>query len=156
MGYNYRITDFQSALLISQLEKISTFSKRRKEIVRKYNEAFSEMPEIILQKEIPQSDTTPHLYIIQLELDLLTVGRKEIFNALAAENIVPNVHYIPVYYFPYYQKLGYERGLCPNAERLYERILSLPLYYSLTDDDVQDVITAVKKVLGYYKYTGGA
>ena len=137
--------------MISQLRKLLLFAKRRKEIVEIYDRVYSEMPEIILQKEIPQSDTVKHLYIIQLDLDRLTVGRKEIFDALYAENICPNVHYIPVYYFPYFQKLGYKKGLCPNAERLYERVLSIPLYYSLTDDDVNDVINGVKKVIGYYR-----
>jgi UDP-4-amino-4,6-dideoxy-N-acetyl-beta-L-altrosamine transaminase len=151
LGYNYRITDFQSALLISQLKKLPLFSKRRKEIVKTYNEAFVEMPEIILQEEIAKSDTTPHLYIIQLDLSNLSTGRKEIFDALCAENICPNVHYIPVYYFPYYQKLGYRKGLCPNAEYLYERILSLPLYYSMSNDDVNDIIDGVKKVIEYYR-----
>jgi len=151
LGFNYRITDFQAALLISQLKKLPMFSKRRKEIVAAYNKAFSDMPEIILQKEIPESDTTRHLYIIQLGLEKLTVGRKEVYDALYAENICPNVHYIPVYYHPYYQKLGYKKGLCPNAERLYERILSLPLYYSMTDDDIRDVVDGIKKVINYYK-----
>jgi dTDP-4-amino-4,6-dideoxygalactose transaminase len=86
-----------------------------------------------------------------LELDRLSAGRKEIFDALDAENICCNVHYIPVYYLPYYHKLGYKKGLCPNAEYLYERIISLPLYYAMTDGDVRDVIDGVKKVLKNYK-----
>ena len=73
---------------------------------------------------------------------------------MAAENVVPNVHYIPVYYMPYYQKLGYRRGLCPNAEYLYERILSIPLYYSMTDEDVESVIYTLKKIVGYYRMRG--
>lgn len=151
LGYNYRITDFQAALLISQLKKLPIFSKRRKEIAERYNKAFVDLPEVILQNEIPQCDTTRHLYIIQLDLDKLTVGRKEIFDALYAENICPNVHYMPVYYLPYYKNLGYKKGLCPNAEKLYERILSIPLYYSMTDDDANDVVNGVKKVINYYK-----
>ena len=70
---------------------------------------------------------------------------------MSAENVQCNVHYIPVYYFPYYESLGFEKGLCPNAEYLYERILSIPLYYGLTDEDVNSVITAVKKIIDYYK-----
>ena len=151
LGYNYRMTDMQAALLISQLDKLPAFSKRRKEIVKAYNEAFSKLPQLVVQKEIPESDTTRHLYILRLNPDRLTIGRKEFFDALAAENICCNVHYIPTYYFPYYQKLGYHRGLCPKAEKLYEEIISLPLYYAMSDQDVQDVIEAVTKIAEYYK-----
>ena len=151
LGYNYRITDFQSALIASQLDKLPAFSKRRDEIVRKYNEAFADMPEIIIQKEIPESETTRHLYIIQLNLDLLSCNRREFFDALYSENVCPQVHYMPVYYHSYYEKIGYTKGLCPNAEHLYDRIMSIPLYYTLTDEDVEDVIKAVKKVVNYYK-----
>lgn len=151
LGYNYRMTDIQAALIISQLDKLERFKKRRQEIVRRYNEAFAEVPEIVLQKEISESDTARHLYILQLDLNRLKGNRKEVFDALKAENVCCNVHYIPVYYFPYYRKMGYRKGLCPKAEQLYERIISIPLYYAMTDEDVESVIQAVKKVLNYYK-----
>lgn len=151
LGMNYRMTDIQAALLGSQLDRLETFAKRRREIVRMYDEAFQEMPEIIVQKEIPQSDTVRHLYLLQLNPERLKAGRKEIFDALTAENIGCNVHYIPVYYFPYYQKLGYPKGLCPNAEVLYDRLITIPLYFGMSDEDVQNVIQAVKKVLNYYR-----
>ncbi len=151
LGYNYRMTDMQAALLSSQLDKLEMFGKRRKELVRRYDEAFSAMPEIVVQKEIPESDTVRHLYIIQLNSDMLTCSRREIFEALQAEGVGVNVHYIPVYSFPYYQKLGYRMGECPKAEHLYERIISIPLYYSLTDAEQDKVIKAVKKVIVYYR-----
>lgn len=151
LGYNYRMTDFQAALIISQLNKLPAFSKRRKEIVKKYDEAFSKMPEIKVQREIPESDTTRHLYILRLNLDKLSCNRREFFDALYAENTRPQVHYLPVYWHSYYEKLGYKKGLCPNAESYYEESMSIPLYYSLTDEDVEDVIAAVKKVVAYYK-----
>lgn len=151
LGMNYRLTDIQAALLISQLDKLSMFSDRRKEIVKTYNEAFAKLPQITVQKEIPESDTTRHLYILRLNLDRLCIGRKEFFEALKAENVCCNVHYIPTYYFPYYEKLGYKRGICPKAEKLYEEIISLPLYYAMSDQDVQDVIDAVTKIAEYYK-----
>ena len=151
LGYNYRITDIQAALINSQLDKLALFKKRRAEIVKQYDKAFSSMDGLIVQKEITESDTARHLYVIQLELEKLNTDRKEIFDALKAENICCNVHYIPVYYFTYYKELGYEKGLCPNAERLYERIISLPLYYSMTDDDVESVIAGVEKVISYYR-----
>lgn len=151
LGYNYRMTDMQAALLISQLDKLPLFSKRRKEIVKAYNEAFLKLPQVIVQKEIPESDTTRHLYILRLNRDRLRIGRREFFEALEAENVCCQVHYIPTYYFPYYQELGYKKGLCPKAEKLYEEIISLPLYYSMTDQDVQDVIHAVTKLAAYYQ-----
>lgn len=150
LGYNYRITDMQAALIISQLDKLPMFSRRRKEIVKRYDEAFSEMPELFVQREIPESDTTRHLYILRLVPEKLSIDRKRFFEALAAENVCCNVHYIPTYYFPYYEKLGYKRGLCPNAEKLYEEIISLPLYYAMSDEDVESVIGAVKKIVTYY------
>lgn len=150
LGYNYRMTDFQAALLISQLHKLPKFSERRKEIVKLYNDVFLQIPELIVQEEISESDTTRHLYVIQLELEKLSCTRREFFNALYAENVCPQVHYMPVYYHSYYEKLGYKKGICPNAEGLYERIMSIPLYYSMTDEEVQDTIAAVKKVIEYY------
>lgn len=150
LGYNYRMTDIQAALIISQLDKLPVFIKRRKEIVSRYNEAFSKFPSLFVQKEIPESDTTRHLYILRIVPDKLKIGRRQFFDALAAENVCCNVHYIPTYYFPYYEKLGYKRGICPNAEKLYEEIISLPLYYAMTDEDVESVIEAVTKIAAYY------
>lgn len=150
LGFNYRITDFQAALLVSQLSKLSKFSARRKEIVRRYDEAFADMPEIVIQKEIPQSDTTRHLYILRLNPERLDCDRRQFFDALHGENICAQVHYLPVYWHSYYEKLGYQKGICPHAEKLYQEIMSIPLYYSMTDEDVEDVICAVKKVAAYY------
>lgn len=151
LGYNYRMTDMQAALIISQLDKLPMFVRRRKEIVARYNEAFSDMPELFVQQEIPESDTTRHLYILRIVPEKLSIDRKKFFEALGAENVCCNVHYIPVYYFPYYEKLGYSKGLCPNAEKLYEEIITLPLYYAMSDADVESVIEAVKKIVEFYR-----
>lgn len=151
LGYNYRMTDIQCALILSQLDKLKMFSDRRKQIVNRYNEAFSRIPELFVQQEIPQSDTTRHLYILRIRPEMLNIDRKGFFEALAAENICCNVHYIPVYWHPHYQRLGYQKGICPNAEKLYNEMMSLPLYYSMTDSDVEDVIKAVGKIVDYYK-----
>lgn len=150
LGYNYRMTDMQAALIISQLDKLPAFSARRKEIVARYDEAFSKLPQIFIQEEIAESDTTRHLYILRIVPKKLKINRKEFFDALYAENICCNVHYIPTYYFPYYEKLGYKKGLCPKAEKLYEEIISLPLYYAMSNQDVEDVIRAVEKIAAYY------
>lgn len=151
LGMNYRMTDMQAALIISQLNKLPRFMERRKAIVKAYNEAFSKLPQLFVQQEIPESDTTRHLYILRIRPEKLTIDRKQFFEALAAENICCNVHYIPTYYFPYYERLGYKRGLCPKAEKLYAEEISLPLYYAMTDQDVEDVIRAVTRIAEYFK-----
>jgi len=150
LGYNYRMTDFQAALLISQMKRIDEFVSRRKEIVKRYDEAFANVPGIIVQKNIPESDTSRHLYIIRLDLDKLTCTRREFFDAMSAENVQCQIHYVPVYWFPYYRHLGYEKGLCPNAEEIYKGIMSIPLYPRMTDQDVEDTIHAVTKLATYY------
>ena len=148
LGYNYRLTDIQAALIISQLDKLEQFSARRKQIAAAYDRAFSQVPGLILQKTIPESDTTRHLYLLRLDLQRLRANRRQIFEELKAENIYCNVHYIPTYLFPYYQRLGYQAGLCPNAEALYHSCLTIPLYYAMTDEDVDYVIEKVKEVVG--------
>ena len=150
MGFNYRLTDFQAALLVSQLGKLEAFKERRHEIVEKYDKAFRDVPGIIVQKEIPESDTCRHLYIIRLDLDALTCTRRQFFDAMSAENVQCQIHYVPVYWFPFYRRMGYSKGLCPVAEEVYKGIMSIPLYPMLTDADTDDVIHAVKKIAAYY------
>lgn len=151
LGYNYRMTDFQAALLCSQLKKLEKFSNRRKEIRKIYDEAFKDMPELFLQESIPESDTTQHLYIIRLNPDKLKCSRREFFDALYAEGTCPQVHYLPVYMHSYYESLGYKKGLCPVAEATYDQIMSIPFYAALSDAEAADTIKAVKKVVEYYR-----
>lgn len=150
LGYNYRMTEIQASLLLSQLGKLELFSARRREIVARYDAAFSQIPQLQVQQEIPQSDTTRHLYILRLRSGMLRCTRREFFDALWAEGIHSQVHYLPVYWHSYYESLGYAKGLCPEAERYYQEVMSLPLHYALTDRDVEDVITAVQKLVAYY------
>ena len=151
LGYNYRMTDFQAALLLSQLDKLSMFIKRRKEIRAMYDEAFSKCEGIILQECIPESDTAWHLYIIRLDKNIIKASRREFFDALYEEGTCPQVHYLPVYMHSYYESLGYKKGLCPVAESTYESIMSIPFYPALTDEEVKDVIKAVCKVAENYR-----
>lgn len=150
LGYNYRMTDMQAALGISQMGKLDYFLERRREIIHLYNQAFAEMKGVILPYQHPDADSAWHLYMLQLDLSCINVTRKEVFEALRAENIGVNVHYIPVHLQPYYRKLGHKKGDCPAAEQLYEGLLTLPLYPKMKNEDVHDVIKAVNKVIGYY------
>ncbi|OQA20697.1 MAG: UDP-4-amino-4,6-dideoxy-N-acetyl-beta-L-altrosamine transaminase [Firmicutes bacterium ADurb.Bin354] len=105
---------------------------------------------MIIQKEIPESDSCRHLYVIRLDLEKLSCTRREFFDAMSAENVQCQIHYVPVYWFPYYRHLGYEKGLCPVAEKVYEGIMSIPLYPLMSDRDIEDSIHAVKKIAEYY------
>lgn len=151
LGYNYRLTDVQSALGTSQMNRIDDFITRRREIVKLYNDAFKALKEIMTPFEADYSNSGWHIYVIKIKPELLTIARKEIFEALQAENIGVNVHYLPVYLHPYYRDLGYEKGLCPKAEELYENMITLPLFPSMSNEDVNDVVVAVKKVIDYYR-----
>lgn len=151
LGYNYRLTDLQCALGISQLRKLSGWVARRQAIAQRYDAAFAELPAVTPLAVRPEVSHAYHLYVIRLELSQLQGDRSTIFAALRAEGIGVNVHYIPVYLHPYYRKqFGTRPGLCPVAEAAYERILSLPLFPRMTDTDVDDVITAVIKVINAY------
>lgn len=150
LGYNYRLTDIQAALGSSQMTKIDNFIARRREIVECYNEAFKEVSGIIIPYTKEDRVSGHHIYVIRLDKEIVKATRKEIFEALVAENIGVNVHYIPVYYHPYYKQLGYKKGLCPVAEEVYESIITLPLYPTMEEKDLEDVIMGVKKVVKYY------
>lgn len=151
LGFNYRMTDIQAALGISQMKKLDSFLEKRKIIAEMYTKAFENCEIIIPPYQHSLSESSWHLYVIRLKLEKLRATRTEIFNALQKENIGVNVHYIPVYLHPYYQKLGYSKGLCPIAERVYEEIITLPLFPKMDERDVKDVIRGVEKVLQYFE-----
>lgn len=140
LGFNYRITDFQCALGISQLKKLDNFIARRREIADRYNNAFKNIPGLSVPVERSGSRSSWHIYAVRVK------DRKRIFNALREQGIMCNVHYIPVYLQPYYKKLGYNAGLCPGAEEYYSQAITLPLYPKMDDNDVARVIGAMKNV----------
>ena len=148
LGYNYRLTDLQCALGMSQLRKLPGWVARRQDIARRYNAAFAEIPAVEPLGVREDVSHAYHLYVIRLDLTQLRATRAEVFAALRAEGIGVNVHYIPVYLHPFYQKqFGTGPGLCPVAEKAYEQIVSLPIFPNMTENDVEDVIAAVYKVL---------
>ncbi|MBD7943036.1 UDP-4-amino-4,6-dideoxy-N-acetyl-beta-L-altrosamine transaminase [Psychrobacillus sp. Sa2BUA9] len=151
LGYNYRMTDIQAALGVSQLNKLDSFVNRRKQIVAAYNESFTEMAELQIPYQLPDTDSSWHLYVLKLNLEKLNASRKEVFEELQKLKIGVNVHYIPVHTLPFYQQLGYLKGSLPEAEKLYEEIISLPLFPLMQDQDIKDVIDAVKLVIGKVK-----
>lgn len=151
LGYNYRLTDIACALGLSQLQKLEANLARRREIAARYTMSFQNLP-VIIPPAVRQSVKPAwHLYPIRLDLTKLCVGRAQVFQALRAENIGVNVHYIPVHLHPYYRtRFGYHRGEYPVAEKAYEQIISLPMFHGMGDEDIEHVIEATRKVLKYY------
>jgi UDP-4-amino-4,6-dideoxy-N-acetyl-beta-L-altrosamine transaminase len=143
LGYNYRMTDIQCALGLSQLKKLERFAARRAEIVARYDREFEGLP---LRTQLSPSWSEPvrHLYTIRLDDKS---RRREVFDALKAKGIGVNVHYKPVYLMPYYRNLGYAAGLCPNAEDAYERMVTLPLHAGMADEQVEYVAGAVRDLV---------
>ena len=152
LGYNYRLTDFQCALGMSQLRKLPGWVARRQEIARRYDAAFAEIPAV---KPLGVRDDVSHayhLYVIRLDPTQLRATRSEVFAALRTEGIGVNVHYIPVHLHPFYrERFGTGPGLCPVAEAAYERLISLPMFPAMIDKDISDVIAAVSKVMSAYR-----
>ncbi len=151
LGYNYRLTDFQCALGLSQLRKLSDWVARRRAIAHDYDEAFAALDSVRPLRVRPEVSHSYHLYVVELDLNRLEADRPTIFAALHAEGIGVAVHYIPVHLHPYYRKrFGFRDGDFPIAERAYSRVLSLPLFHGMSDRDASDVIAAVGKVMSYY------
>ncbi len=151
LGFNYRLTDIACALGLSQLGKLEANLARRREIAARYTAAFREIPGVIAPAVRAEVKPAWHLYPIRLDLSELVATRAEVFRALRAENIGVNVHYIPVHQHPYYrERFGFQDGECPVAEAAYERLISLPMFHSMTDEDVADVVRAVQKVAVNY------
>ncbi|MDT7947018.1 MAG: UDP-4-amino-4,6-dideoxy-N-acetyl-beta-L-altrosamine transaminase [Thermoflexus sp.] len=151
LGYNYRITDIQCALGLSQLRKLPAWVKRRQEIAQRYHAAFAEIPAVRPLGVRPEVSHAYHLYVVRLDLTRLRATRAQIFAALRAEGIGVNVHYIPVHLHPFYRKrFGTGPGLCPVAEAAYNEIISLPIFPSMTNEDINDVVQAIRKVIAAY------
>ncbi|MFZ0294701.1 MAG: UDP-4-amino-4,6-dideoxy-N-acetyl-beta-L-altrosamine transaminase [Candidatus Sulfotelmatobacter sp.] len=151
LGFNYRLTDIACALGSSQLKKLEGNLSRRRKIALRYADAFRDIEAVTLPAVRRDVNPAWHLYPIRLNLENLSADRGKIFRALRAENIGVNVHYIPVHLHPYYRdRFGDHAGEYPIAEDAYERLISLPMFHGMSDGDVEDVIAAVRKVIGYF------
>lgn len=152
LGFRYNLSELHASLGIHQLNKLEDFQKRRREIVNIYNKELQNLEEITLPYVKENVKHSWHLYLIQLNLEKLKVNRDHIFKALREENIGVNVHYIPVHYHSYYKnKFGLREGILPNVEWLFPRLLTIPLFPKMSDNDVYDVINAIEKVIKYYR-----
>ncbi|WP_311172602.1 DegT/DnrJ/EryC1/StrS family aminotransferase [Halobellus ordinarius] len=151
LGYNYNFTEIQAALGLAQLDRIDEFKQRRDEIIAQYDEALEGISGVRTPPEPVESDPMYHLYAIEVSKDF-GCDRKEFVNAMHAENIGVQVHYVPLHYHPYFQEeFGYERGQLPETEAVYDGLVSLPLHPEMSDTDVDDVITAVRQLAMYHQ-----
>lgn len=145
LGHNYRMTDIQAALGISQLRKLDKFVQKRRNIAKTYQKIFKRNPYFDIPVEKTYAYSSYHLYPIRLK-DKYKDKKREIFSKMREKKLGVQVHYIPVYLQPYYQKLGYEKGLCPVTEDFYEREISIPLYHSMSNEDVTYVINTILRI----------
>ncbi|MEX2269876.1 MAG: UDP-4-amino-4,6-dideoxy-N-acetyl-beta-L-altrosamine transaminase [Vicinamibacterales bacterium] len=151
LGMNYRLSDIQCALGLTQLERLDRNVARRQEIAARYDAAFADGDTVRPLRRCEGTDHAFHLYVVRFKLAKLRVDRDAIMAALRAEGIGVNLHYRPVYLHPYYRTLGYQPGLCPKAEQVFTEIVTLPLFPTMDDRDVDDVIDAVRKVTDHYR-----
>jgi len=148
LGYNYRMCDMQAALGVSQIKKLDEFKARRREIIAKYNQAFKDLPNVIMPYEPQSLSSCFHLYILKIDFEKIGKTRTQVMEELKAENIGSQVLYIPVHTQPYYkQEFGLKDGDFPQAESYYEQALSIPLYPKLSDQEVEYVIENIKHIL---------
>jgi dTDP-4-amino-4,6-dideoxygalactose transaminase len=150
VGYNYNVTDIQAALGLAQLDRLEEFKTRRDEIISAYETAFADVSGLRTPPEPTNADPMYHLYAVEVGEEF-GCDRKEFVNALHAENLGVQVHYVPLHYHPYFQEeFGYAEGDFPETERVYDGLVSLPLHAEMDDKDIEDVITAVRRLHEYH------
>ena len=147
LGFNYRMTDMQAALGVSQMTRLTDYVKRRHEIAQRYNQLLAELP-LTLPWQHPDSYSAYHLYVVRLQLDKINVTHFQIFEALRAKDIMVNLHYIPVHTQPYYQKMGFKQGDYPYAEQYYREAISIPMHVNLIDEELQFVASSLREAMG--------
>ena len=146
LGYNYRMTDLQAALGVSQLKRLDDFLKKRQLLLENYEERLSNLP-IITPQQKPDRHSSLHLYVIRLKLAQLKNSRRKIFDELRDDGIGVNVHYIPIHLQPFFQKMGFKKGDFPEAERYYSEAISIPLHHGMTSKDQEKVISSLTRIL---------
>jgi dTDP-4-amino-4,6-dideoxygalactose transaminase len=147
LGYNYRMTDIQAALGVSQMTRLASFVEKRRLIAQRYDAELSDLP-LQTPWQHPNGNSSYHLYPIRLRLRDIAQTQSQVYEALRGHGILVNLHYIPVYLQPYYEKMGFALGYCPEAESYYKAAISLPMYPSMTEAQLGRVMEVVKKVLG--------
>lgn len=145
IGHNYRMTDLQAALGISQLSRINKFVDRRRQIALRYDDAFSNLP-LIRPCQLPQSESSYHLYPVRIRESLSGKTQLQIYSSLLSAGIGVNLHYIPVYLHPFYRQMGFNVGYCPESELYYREVISLPIYPAMTDDQYDHVIRTMRSL----------
>jgi UDP-4-amino-4,6-dideoxy-N-acetyl-beta-L-altrosamine transaminase len=145
LGFNYRMTDIQAALGLNQLKRLDEFVTKRQSIAKRYNQLFKELP-IITPWQHEDSYSSYHLYLIQLNFKDKNSHRR-VYNELREHGVLVNLHYIPIYLQPYYEQLGFKEGYCPEAEEYYNRVISIPIYTKLLDEEQDHVVESIQKVL---------
>lgn len=148
LGFNYRMTDLQAALGLSQMKRIDEFVNRRHEIAQRYNELLKDCW-LTLPHQSKDSYSAFHLYIIRLKTDEANFSHRDIFDRLRSHGILVNLHYIPIYSHPYYESIGYNKADFPESEAYYSEAISIPMYATLTEAEQQFVVDSIKKPLGY-------
>ena len=147
LGFNYRITDFQAALALSQLNKLDRFVARRRELAVKYDARLARLPHIKPAQPCRRADNAHHVYLTRIDFESLGIDRGEFMRRLMQRGVGSQVHYMPVHGQPYYQSLGYNAAECPEANQYYKEALTLPLFYGLSDGDFEFILSALEEVL---------
>jgi UDP-4-amino-4,6-dideoxy-N-acetyl-beta-L-altrosamine transaminase len=147
LGFNYRMTDMQAALGVSQMTRLVDYVQRRHDIARRYNELLADLP-LTLPLQHPDSHSAYHLYVVRLQLDRIKATHRQVFEALRAKDIMVNLHYIPVHTQPYYQNMGFKLGDFPDAEQYYLEAVSIPMHVNLTDAEQDFVVSALREAMG--------
>ncbi|MGE8297697.1 MAG: UDP-4-amino-4,6-dideoxy-N-acetyl-beta-L-altrosamine transaminase [Pseudomonas sp.] len=146
LGFNYRMTELQAALGVTQLERLDRYVARRHELARRYDQLLAGLP-VTTPWQHPDSYSGLHLYVIRLQLETLRSSHRQVFESLREQGIGVNLHYIPVHTQPYYQRMGFQAGDFPEAERYYREAISLPMYQTMTEQQQDEVIAALHKAI---------